>query len=139
MKHCPNCDSEVEDNFDLCWNCDYCFSENKIVDFEDNVNEGIATKSKKPYWYKIIKILSIMPIFLWPILFFGSIFFLDNPNTTRYNELLFCGFNSLPIVFIALLYFSSRIFSKHKVLSIILLVIPFIVFCSILLYIDYIL
>jgi hypothetical protein len=137
MKHCPNCDSEVEDNFDLCWNCNFCFSENKIVDYEDNVNKEIFTKSEKPYWYKIIMILSIMPIFLWPILFFGSIFFLDDPNITRSNELLFYGFNSLPIVFIALLYLSSKIFSKHKVLSTILLVIPFIIFCSILLYIDY--
>jgi len=134
MKHCPNCDSEVEDNFDLCWNCNFCFSENKIVDFEDNVTEEIDTKSGKPYWYKIIMILSIMPIFLWPVLLFGSIFFFDDPDTTRSNELLFFGFNSLPLVFIALLYFSSKIFNKYKTFSIILLTIPFIVFCLICLY-----
>ena len=35
MKNCPNCKSEVEDNFNLCWNCNYSFSENKVVEFED--------------------------------------------------------------------------------------------------------
>jgi len=35
MKNCPNCNSEVEDLFDLCWNCNYSFTENKIVEFED--------------------------------------------------------------------------------------------------------
>ena len=35
MKNCPNCNSEVEDNFDLCWNCNFSFPDNKIVDFED--------------------------------------------------------------------------------------------------------
>ncbi len=31
MKTCPNCKSEMEDNFDLCWNCQYSFSENRKV------------------------------------------------------------------------------------------------------------
>ena len=31
MKTCPNCKSEIEDNFDLCWNCQYSFSEDRIV------------------------------------------------------------------------------------------------------------
>jgi hypothetical protein len=31
MKTCPNCNSENEDNFDLCWNCQYSFSEDRIV------------------------------------------------------------------------------------------------------------
>ena len=31
MKTCPNCKSEMDDNFDLCWNCQYSFSENRTV------------------------------------------------------------------------------------------------------------
>lgn len=38
MKNCPNCNSEVLDNFDLCWNCNYSFSDNKIVDIKDVEN-----------------------------------------------------------------------------------------------------
>lgn len=25
MKICPNCNAEVEDHFELCWNCNYSF------------------------------------------------------------------------------------------------------------------
>jgi Zn finger protein HypA/HybF involved in hydrogenase expression len=35
MKNCPNCNSEIEDNFEICWNCNYSLTENKIVEFED--------------------------------------------------------------------------------------------------------
>ena len=37
MKQCPNCNSEVEVNFDLCWNCNYSFTENQIVDIKEFV------------------------------------------------------------------------------------------------------
>jgi hypothetical protein len=40
MKICPNCKEEVEDSFDLCWNCNYSFIENKVVEIEDNSPEG---------------------------------------------------------------------------------------------------
>jgi len=32
MKTCPNCKSEIEDNWDLCWNCNYSMIENKIIE-----------------------------------------------------------------------------------------------------------
>ena len=35
MKICPNCKAEVENNFELCWNCNYSFSENKILEIKD--------------------------------------------------------------------------------------------------------
>jgi hypothetical protein len=31
MNTCPNCQSDVEDDHDLCWNCQYSFSEDRIV------------------------------------------------------------------------------------------------------------
>lgn len=37
MKKCPNCNSELESNFDVCWNCNYSLSEEKIVEFEDEL------------------------------------------------------------------------------------------------------
>ena len=36
MKNCPNCSEEIEDNFDVCWNCNFSISENKVIEFEDN-------------------------------------------------------------------------------------------------------
>lgn len=35
MKNCPNCNSEIEDNFEVCWNCNYSLTENKVVEFND--------------------------------------------------------------------------------------------------------
>ena len=35
MKTCPHCNAEVEDNFDLCWNCNYSFTEKKIIEIND--------------------------------------------------------------------------------------------------------
>lgn len=32
MKICPKCHEEVEDNFEICWNCNYSFPEDKILD-----------------------------------------------------------------------------------------------------------
>lgn len=31
MKICPNCRSEVDDNYDICWCCQYSFTENRII------------------------------------------------------------------------------------------------------------
>jgi Zn finger protein HypA/HybF involved in hydrogenase expression len=35
MKNCPKCNSEIENNFQLCWNCNYSFTEDKIIEIQD--------------------------------------------------------------------------------------------------------
>jgi len=35
MKTCPNCKSEIEDNWDICWNCNYSMIENKVIQFKE--------------------------------------------------------------------------------------------------------
>ena len=35
MKICPKCQSEVEEDFDLCWNCNYSFTEKQIVEINE--------------------------------------------------------------------------------------------------------
>ncbi len=44
MKNCPNCQSEVEDNFEVCWNCQYSFPENQIIEFSDEDKKEIDRK-----------------------------------------------------------------------------------------------
>ncbi len=41
MKMCPNCHEEVEENFDLCWNCLYCFSSGEITSLSEEKNSDI--------------------------------------------------------------------------------------------------
>ena len=40
MKNCPNCNEELEANFDVCWKCNYSVTENKVIDFEDTALQG---------------------------------------------------------------------------------------------------
>jgi hypothetical protein len=35
MRICPHCYIEVPDNYDLCWNCQYSFTEEKVLDKSD--------------------------------------------------------------------------------------------------------
>lgn len=35
MKTCPKCNAEVDNNFDICWNCQYSFVEQKVLDSSD--------------------------------------------------------------------------------------------------------
>lgn len=34
MQICPNCNQEITENFDICWNCGYSFVEGKVVSYE---------------------------------------------------------------------------------------------------------
>jgi len=34
MKNCPNCNSEVPNEYDICWNCNYDLINNKIVEIK---------------------------------------------------------------------------------------------------------
>lgn len=35
MKQCPKCNSEVDDNFNVCWNCQYSFPDEKVLENSD--------------------------------------------------------------------------------------------------------
>ena len=50
MKTCPNCNADIEDNFEVCWNCCYSLTENRVIDFEnesDTNNNELVTNEKK--------------------------------------------------------------------------------------------
>jgi len=35
MKYCPNCNAEIEENFEMCWNCGFSFTENRVIEITD--------------------------------------------------------------------------------------------------------
>lgn len=41
MKICKNCNSEVPDAFDLCWNCGFNFKKGEVEKFTDNSQSHI--------------------------------------------------------------------------------------------------
>ena len=38
MKSCPKCNTEIENNFELCWNCQYSFVDDKVLDKSDYIS-----------------------------------------------------------------------------------------------------
>ncbi|MGR4858314.1 hypothetical protein ABLT32_04405 [Bacteroides pyogenes] len=40
MKICPICHEEVEDSFEICWNCNYSFPEGAIIELPEGEDGG---------------------------------------------------------------------------------------------------
>jgi Zn finger protein HypA/HybF involved in hydrogenase expression len=40
MKQCPNCKEEIEDGFEICWNCNYSLTDKKKLEFTDQKEDG---------------------------------------------------------------------------------------------------
>jgi len=47
MNSCPNCNAEVEADFEICWNCNYSFIEKKTIDFGDETPLRLRRENKK--------------------------------------------------------------------------------------------
>jgi hypothetical protein len=71
-----------------------------------------------PRWLVLLNKISLAPIFLWPLVFYGSIFFFDNPGNLPLTFLAFILVNSYPFLLLALVRLSYRVYSKFTVLAI---------------------
>ncbi len=76
-----------------------------------------------PKKFKWINCLILLPIVFWPMIFFASIFFFDDPNA---NEAvvwsLFFGVNLYPCCLLLLFELNARIYKRFKYLG---YIIPF--------------
>ena len=81
----------------------------------------IAISKEVPKKFKWINWFILIPILYWPLVFFGTIFFFDDPNA---NPLmvwaLFIGVNLYPLYLIILFELNARLFKKVKVLPYVL-------------------
>ncbi|MES2545445.1 MAG: hypothetical protein V4548_11200 [Bacteroidota bacterium] len=55
-----------------------------------------------PKWFKILNASILLPILLWPIAFFMSIFLLDSPNASDEMFLAFFAMNMYPFFIIGI-------------------------------------
>lgn len=93
----------------------------------------IINKSKL---YKVLRVLCLLPIILWPIIFFGTIFMFDDPNNNQtLMFLVFLGINAYPLYLIGLVVFSNRLYNKSILFASLILLIPPVFFGSLILYI----
>ena len=85
--------------------------------------------------FKVLRIVSLTPILLWPLIFFSTIFFFDDPNS---NETLafiaFFAVNAYPLYLIGNLILSNKLYPKNHRISIGLLLWPIALFGFLLIY-----
>ena len=75
----------------------------------------LTSFSKKlPKRFKAINCFILLPILLWPLIFFGSIFIFDNPKNMNQAYGLFFLINSYPIFLLILFEANARIYKRLK-------------------------
>lgn len=89
---------------------------------------SVTVKAKRPSWFILLLTLSLLPILIWPLIFFGSIFLFDNPKNINNTYLSFLAINSYPVGLIILGVVAHKIYPKRKKLAVVLLTIPILLF-----------
>lgn len=80
--------------------------------------DDIASNKTNRIILIVLKILSLFPILLWPIIFYGSIFIFDDPNAnSTYQYFLFYGINAYPIYLIINMVIANRVYPKNSRLA----------------------
>ena len=73
-----------------------------------------------PKWFRLLNASILLPILLWPFVFYTTIFFFDNPKNLRLTYLAFFVVNIYPIYLLTITYLNSKLFKKNKILGSIL-------------------
>lgn len=69
-------------------------------------------------WFCLLNNISLLPIFLWPLIFFGSIFLFDNPQNFFLTFVIFILTNSYPLVLLKISVFSYRLFKTNRIVGV---------------------
>ncbi|MBE7442534.1 MAG: DKNYY domain-containing protein [Flavobacteriales bacterium] len=78
-------------------------------------------KSKDlPRWFKFLNLSILLPISIWPYIFFTTIFFFDHPTNLGTTLFYFFIVNIYPLYFIILIYLNTKLFKWNKILGSIL-------------------
>jgi len=75
---------------------------------------------KNPIWFNILNLAILLPILIWPFIFYTTIFFFDNPKNLGLTYLLFFVVNAYPIYLLIIAFFNSKLFIQNRTLGVIL-------------------
>ena len=84
-------------------------------------------QTQKELSFKILRILSLSPILMWPLTFYGSLFLFGGPGAVEnplFSYFLFFAVNAYPLFLLGNLYLSNKLYSKNKIISYSLLIWP---------------
>lgn len=70
-----------------------------------------------PRWFNLLNLCILLPVLLWPLIFYTTIFFFDNPRNLGATFLLFLAVNAYPVYLLVIAYFNSLLFQKSKLLG----------------------
>ena len=77
-------------------------------------------KQKNPVWFRLLNLTFLLPCLVWPLVFFTTIFFFDNPKNFFLTVLLFLAVNAYPLYLIGVLLLNARLFRWNKIIATIL-------------------
>ncbi len=81
----------------------------------------VSFSKEIPIKFKWINWIILIPIFLWPLVFFMTIFFFDDPNANPIMVwTLFLGVNLYPLYLLILFELNARLYKRIKVAAYIL-------------------
>lgn len=76
-------------------------------------NLSKANKRKLPFWFKLSNVIILLPILAWPIIFYSTIFFFDDPYGSKLKQYaLFFLVNAYPLYLIGLVLLSTFIYKR---------------------------
>jgi hypothetical protein len=73
-----------------------------------------------PRWFRLLNLATFLPVLLWPLVFYATIFFFDNPRNLQLTYLAFFAVNAYPLYLVIIAYLNSRLFIKNNILGLIL-------------------
>ncbi|PXY01477.1 hypothetical protein DF185_08310 [Marinifilum breve] len=89
---------------------------------------------KKTLAYRILQVVSLLPILAWPLVFYVSAFLFDDPNGNA--SLLFFAINAYPLYLIANLILSKKLYENERSISVLLLIWPILVVVLVVLFLS---
>lgn len=84
--------------------------------------------SKNPPWFILLNLLFLVPVLVWPFVFFSTIFFFDNPDSFIVTLMFFLFVNAYPVYLFGLMVFNAKLYKKHKVPAILFPILVVVVF-----------
>jgi len=75
---------------------------------------------ENPIWFNVLNLVILLPILIWPFIFYTTIFFFDNPENLGLTYLLFFVVNAYPIYLLIIAFFNSKLFLNNRILGLIL-------------------
>jgi len=70
-----------------------------------------------PKWFRWLNLCILLPILIYPLVFFTTIFLFDHPEQSGIAYFLFFVVNAYPVYLVLIAYFNSLLFQKNKILG----------------------